>query len=85
MFFSQDKEKKSSQEPDIINDLGNLHIRVFNKLKGKGLGLLESLGLNEDKYLALKAEYLLLVDQVSNEIIRTTKTAIEEIKVGLGE
>jgi hypothetical protein len=53
--------------------LENLHVKVFNKLKGKGLGMLEGLELPEEKFQIAKAEYMLMIDQVSNEIVRAVK------------
>lgn len=65
---------------DVLSFLQNLHVRIFNKMKGKGLGILESLELPDEKLKLAKEQYLIHIDTISNDIIRFTKKATEILK-----
>ena len=65
---------------EALKSLEGLHILVYNRMKGKGLALIENLASNEDALKTNKDLYIQYITSISNDVSNTIKRAMEFIK-----
>jgi len=75
------KEVKIESKEDAIKILENLHITIYSRMKGKGLGLIEKImGESDEALEANKTLYTSYVSSVANDVSKTIKKALEFLK-----
>lgn len=72
----QKKEIKITSKEEAIESLEKLHILVYNRMKGKGLSIIEKL-CNEEDLKANKDLFIQYLTSISNDISNTITRAME--------
>lgn len=75
----KNREEITSKE-EAIKSLEGLHIKIYSRLKGKGLGLIEKLNSNADELSANKELFVSYLTSISSDISNTIKRALEFLK-----
>lgn len=76
----QKKEIKIENKEEAIKSLEALHITVYNRMKGKGLSIIENLANDSDELKINKDLYIQYITSISNDISNTIKRAMEYLK-----
>jgi hypothetical protein len=80
------EEKKIKKEiiittkEEAINSLNNLHVLVYNRIKGRGLGIIENITNDPEVLQTNKALFMQYATSISNDISNTIKRALEYLK-----
>lgn len=70
------REKIESKE-EAIKSLEELHIKIYSRIKGKGLGLIEKLAKNNEELETSKELFVSYITSISGDISNTIKRALE--------
>lgn len=73
------REEITSKE-EAIKTLEELHIKVYSRIKGKGLGLVEKMTKNSDELAVNKELFVGYITSISSDISNTVKRALEFLK-----
>jgi len=65
---------------DAIKSLENLHIKIYSRIKGKGLGLIEKMTKDPNELTTNKELFISYITSISSDILNTVKRAMEHLK-----
>ena len=65
---------------DALKSLEGLHIKIYSRMKGKGLGIIEKLTKDEAELISNKELFISYLTSISSDISNTIKRALEYLK-----
>ena len=70
------REEINSKE-EAIKSLEELHVKIYSRIKGKGLGLIEKLTQDNEELTTSKELFTSYITSISGDISNTVKRALE--------
>ena len=83
MEMEQEREQEEyvreeiTSKADAVKSLEELHIKIYSRIKGKGLGLIEKLTQDKEELATSKELFTSYITSISGDISNTVKRALE--------
>lgn len=74
------KRQEITSKENAIEALEKLHIKIYSRLKGKGLGLIEKISNDSEDLTTNKELFISYLTSISNDISNTIKNSLQFLK-----